>query len=250
MRALVLTTAASCLLALFSACERQPTTSFSPTSTSTTTPPTPPTPPPPPTPPAFPTGPKPVSPFSVEGRVLDHTEFGPVPLPGFTFTLARVSVTTDASGWYSIRDLPGIALIDVDIPDGTGYLLPCPPSSWPEHHAGSGGGAYLINVDLVSETLMLTSGLPASVPVGNLRGLVVEHPSGLPVPGATVELFYSPPPFPPEVKTVTDPRGNYAMCMPWWGNDEIGAIRARKDGYRPSDLVWSWLPLTIELVRQ
>ena len=209
--------------------------------------------------------PAPQPPITLSGTVLEHTGEGPRPLPNAPLIVSigfspYLQVTSDATGRYSISDVPNGAFsngsISIAPAAGSGYYAPCP-----------NGGVLVrdrpVDVHVVSGTLLSTTGMPASVPLLGpiwVSGKVFEStPQGpLPIAGALVNMGNS------DVDlfgvwrgstTLTDAAGRYLLCpnLPGHGTDTQISIRVRLNGYQPASrpalLGWEYTNIDIELNR-
>jgi hypothetical protein len=192
-------------------------------------------PPPPPSQPASTT-------YTVSGTVFEHTISGVRPQAGVPVRVRVWSTApvlldgvSDSAGRYEISGVPGDrSQITIAPPTGSDFRAPCPSGS-----TGLTGDAN-IDVNVVSTTLLSTSGVPASIQRSFLRveGTVTERvPDGvLPVVGATVDLAGDDSDRWVFSTTLTDARGRYMACEapPGTGTDQVLWVRVQKNGYYPA----------------
>jgi hypothetical protein len=160
---------------------------------------------------------------AVYGVVHEHTSAGPRPLAGLRFKLMHPEtccpyspddpaseVTSDAAGRYTVF-VPAARWVVLDLPAGSGFYAPCAPGFDSTQAKGE------MNIDVVSEAVLMTTGLPDSLPstVINVRGSVVERTASgttRAVPGASV-WFSGEVDSVPQPGTLSDVRGN-SSCAP------------------------------------
>ena len=193
--------------------------------------------PPPPPPPLLPQKP----PFTISGVVVEHTASGRRPAAGVVLTvrsdIADV-VTSDADGRYS-ASVQGDQ-VSIAAAEPTAYMSPCPSGSvWLSINPNR-----TIDVDVVAKTVLSTTGVPDSYPIGsnNVSGTVVEQTAtgSRPVAGVLVSLaanWHSTSPDEIEANsestTLSDSLGRYVLCTapPGTGSDQQAAVAFSKDGY-------------------
>ena len=163
-------------------------------------------------PPPSPAPPPPPLPSTVTGVVYEHTSAGPRPLAGAPIDVSGEEVSStykaisDDNGRYVVTDLvPGQPLKAVA--EKRGYRQPCRTPV-----AGA-----VIDLHVVSDSVLTTNGLPASVPMTEpfLSGRVYEQTSEGPrgIPGAIVVGDFSGGfGWAPSATTMTDPNGRYSLC--------------------------------------
>jgi hypothetical protein len=160
-------------------------------------------------------------------------------------------VTSDAAGRYTVF-VPAARWVVLDLPAGSGFYAPCAPGFDSTQAKGE------MNIDVVSEAVLMTTGLPDSLPstVINVRGSVVERTASgttRAVPGASV-WFSGEVDSVPQPGTLSDVRGNFLLCTspPGTGTDVVAWVRAAKTGYRAAaqsvTLGWDYR-VSLELVR-
>jgi hypothetical protein len=202
----------------------------------------------------------PQSSVTLSGTTLEHTTAGPRPVPnvpllvrtGFS-SFVFVLVTSDATGRYSLSDVPSGAVSIAPAP-GSDYYAPCPAGS----DVVRSNSTFDVNV--VSASLLSTAGMPPSFPRSGsiwVSGIVFENTSqrSRPLAGATVNLDGddADPRF--GSTTLSDAEGRYLVCppLPGTGSDTFATVRARKSGYRPGSrsafLGWDYAAVDIELIR-
>ena len=145
-----------------------------------------------------------------------------------------MEVTSDATGRYSLSGVPA-GSISIAATSGSGYYAPC-PAGWDSVSARSDG---VLDVHVVSATLLSTAGVPAEMPLlGNIwvSGVVFERtPQGRqPIAGATVNLFGDGADPRTGSTTLTDAAGRYRVCppIPGTGTDTRAPLRVSREGYR------------------
>jgi hypothetical protein len=196
-----------------------------------------------PTPPATaPLTPPSQSGVTLSGVVFDHTSGGARPGANVPLLVhvweseSFMEVTSDATGRYSLSGVPA-ASISIAATGGSGYYAPC-PAGWDRVGARSDG---VLDVHVVSATLLSTVGLPADMPLLGaiwVSGVVFERtPQGRqPIAGATVNLFGDGSDPRIGSTTLTDAAGRYRVCppIPGTGTDTRAPLRVSREGYRPA----------------
>lgn len=194
---------------------------------------------------------------TLSGTALEYTPEGSRPLPGVPLLVRAgygfLQVTTDATGRYSLPDVPSGA-VSIAPAAGSGYYAPCPAGSDVVHRDAT------FDVHIESAMLLSTTGAMESVPrLGSIwvSGMVFEKtPQGArPIGGASVNLGGDDADLRLGSTTLTDAAGRYLVCppLPGTGTDSFGAVRVRREGYRPASrsafLGWDYTGIDIELVR-
>jgi hypothetical protein len=150
---------------------------------------------------------------SLSGVVYESTPAGLRPLAGVPLDVSveyqswSPRVTSDAQGRYA---LPGTGLLKVRA-EYPGYSQPCRAA------ANVTEPETTVNVYLVSDAVLSTIGVPASLPVVSpaISGRVVEQTAAgvRPVPGATLIMDFSGGlGWAPSATTVSDVDGRYMLC--------------------------------------
>ena len=167
----------------------------------------------------------------LSGTVYEYTPTGRRLLPNVPLDISveyqswPPQLTSDAEGRYGILKRPGSALkVRAESP---GYSQPC--------RAGTIlNGDTTVDVHLVSDTILIATGTPDSMPVAQrqISGHVYERtPSGTqPVSGARIVGDFSAGfGWAPSATTLTDATGNYLLCGL---EGDLGVeLTAFKDGY-------------------
>ena len=212
--------------------------------------------------PAAPSGPGPQPPapqssITLSGTVLEHTAGGARALPNAPIRVATygrfLEVTSDATGRYSISDVPS-GPVSIAIAARSGYYAPCPNGSDVVTSDRS------FDVHVVSGMLLSTAGMPASVPMlGSIwvSGGVFESTTAghRPIAGALVKLGGDDADPRIGSTTLTDAAGRYLVCppVPNTGTDQYGNIRVSRVGYQSASrrafLGWDYVGVDIELIR-
>jgi len=166
--------------------------------------------------PVTPSGPVPPSVFVLSGTVYEHGPFGVRPLGSVPLEvpLATSSAVSNAGGQYRVEFEgwrgPGPRTVRAA---ASGYRQPCRAA------ITLVDGENILDVHLVRESVLSTTGIPASLPVVEpyVSGQVFERTAqgDLPVKGALVsgefgwDLRDEPI---VEVATLTDASGHYLLC--------------------------------------
>jgi hypothetical protein len=182
----------------------------------------------------------------VSGTVHEHTAAGPRPLGDLRFLLLwspriddqnytpPTDVTSSGNGRY-LAPLSSGRVLTIEIPAGAGFHAPCPSGfDYPP------SGTVRMDVHVVADATLSTSGLPGSLPGRGptLTGNVIETtPTGKsqPLAGATVELSSEPGALVKSV-SLTDNAGKFLLCTnpPGTGTDQMMFLQVTKSGYGPA----------------
>jgi len=172
--------------------------------------------------------PKP-SAFTLSGTVYEHGPFGQRPLAQVPLEISpngsrqSPEAVSDSDGRYTFTGIP-VWEISVQ-PVAAGYHQLC--------RAASPFFADLtLDVHLVSDSVLVTSGVPASVPIvdPHVSGQVVDRNSRRPIKAATViaESAIGPA---GTMATLTDSSGRYLLC----GLRRDSWLYVLADGYETAD---------------
>jgi hypothetical protein len=213
------------------------------------------------TPPVSPPPPLPPGQVLVSGTVFEHTSGGARPLAGLRFRVItssgswdvedHVELVSGPDGGYAVEATAGRSVTMAVMPD-TKWFAPCP--------AGFDvlAAPANLNFHVVSADVLLTTGLPASLPLTTIQvsGTVIEEgdTGPRPVAGALVWLAATTQVFWSNMSIMSDVRGRYAVCTspPGTGTDALAYIGAGKQGYRVTHqevLLGFPQELDVELIR-
>ena len=150
---------------------------------------------------------------NLSGTVYEYTPAGRRPLPNVPLDVSveyrawPPQLTSDAEGRYGILKAPRSALkVRAEAP---GYSQPCRAGAILD-------GDTTLDVHLVSDTLLTTTGTPPSMPVAERRifGRVFERtrPELNPLAAAQSSGFSAGFGWAPSATTLTDATGSYLLC--------------------------------------
>ena len=151
--------------------------------------------------------------FTLSGTVYEYGPFGRRPLANVPLDISAGHVlntpltTSDSTGRYSYTGPPMQLKVRADL---SGFSQPCRANL-------TLVADETLDVHLVASDVLLTTGMPESLPIGGrISGLVYEQTTqgDVPVAGATVKGLFSRPllGFVPLTETRTDASGLYTMC--------------------------------------